>query len=154
MSEWCLHVTYRPSFVSSGSPFSWRPWGSLSRQRIQSDSSDDNDIHHKSVLRRYRVAEKDVSLCRRFNVVLCSCPLMPSSVRPASPTYTHTRAHTHQPGGRPMLTIGPGRPLMPGTCRKTITTLTACSQTGSVLLSFYRNVILTTGTSPGSPFWP
>lgn len=41
MDQRCLHVTYRPSFVSTGSSFSWRPRGSLSRQRFQSEISED-----------------------------------------------------------------------------------------------------------------
>lgn len=41
-SQWrCSHVTYRPSFVSSRSSFSCRPRGSLSTQRILSESADD-----------------------------------------------------------------------------------------------------------------
>lgn len=96
-------MTYRPSFVSTGSSLSWRPRGSLSRERMQSDSSED---HVTSVIKLERGAERDFSL------------------------------HTEISGRRVMLTIGPGRPLIPGTCRKTITAFTAWAQWAQYYRSF------------------
>lgn len=125
----CLHATYRPSFVSTGSSVSSRPRGSLSRQRIQSESSED---HVPSVIQVYEGTEKYTHNIQYTNI------------------HARTHTHTELSGRGLMLTIGPGRPLIPGTCRKTITALTALEEAHCYQLD--SRVLLTMGTSPGSPF--
>lgn len=100
-----------------------------------------------------------------FKVMLCggNCSLMPSSVNSGSWTFTQTQETSADASKKlKILTIGPGRPLIPVTCREIIK-----HTSYSLYLEFFfftnikslfKRVIfsttLTIGTSPGSPFWP